>query len=180
MRIAIHQPNFFPHSGFFDKMKEVDLFVLLTFCQFEKNNYQNRFNVDDKWHTMSVLSGNYPIIAKMYNKPQEDWNKIKVNLPDYDLTEFDECIAKPLATTNIDIIRKIAKKLGIKTEIVLDYPTELTATDRLVDICKTHKATTYLSGISGINYMDLEAFEREGVKVEYQQKSASTPIIDLI
>ena len=51
MRVSIHQPNFVPWYPFFQKIKEVDVFVILKECQFEKNGYQNRFNFNDKWYT---------------------------------------------------------------------------------------------------------------------------------
>ena len=57
MRLAIHQPNFMPWYPFFEKIKNCDKFIMLTHCQFEKNGYQNRFNLNDKWYTMSVKKG---------------------------------------------------------------------------------------------------------------------------
>ncbi len=54
MIISIHQPNFMPWNPFFEKIQQSDMFVCLTQCQFEKNGYQNRFNFNDKWYTMSV------------------------------------------------------------------------------------------------------------------------------
>lgn len=180
VRLAIHQPNFFPHYPFFQKMAEVDIFIILSRCQFEKNNYQNRFNYKDKWHTMAVPHGLVPICEKEYLDPFKDWKKIKDNLPEFNLGEFDGCIERNLASTNTNIIRKIKKELGIQTALMEDYPTNLTGTARLVDICKTYGATHYLSGVSGINYMDLELFERNGIEVEYQSKSESKPIIEVI
>ena len=180
VRLAIHQPNFFPHYPFFKKMMEVDIFVILSQCQFEKNNFQNRFKHKDKWHTMRVPHGLTPICEKEYIDPFKDWKKIKDSLPDYKIGEFDSCIERNLASTNINIIRKIKKSLGIFTALLEDHPTILTGTARLVDICKTYGATHYLSGSSGINYMDLELFEREGIKVEYQAQQDSKPIIDVL
>ena len=47
MRVSIHQPNFVPWYPFFQKIKEVDKFIILKECQFEKNGYQNRFNFNE-------------------------------------------------------------------------------------------------------------------------------------
>ena len=79
MKIAIHQPNFLPWYPFFQKIKEVDKFIILGNCQFEKNGFQNRFNLNDKWHTMSIKKGLDPINTKTYLNPLKDWNKIKLN-----------------------------------------------------------------------------------------------------
>lgn len=129
---------------------------------------------------MRVPHGLKPICDKEYIEPFKDWQKIKDGLPDHKLGEFDHCVERNLAMTNINIIRKIKKDLGIFTALLEDNPTDLTGTARLVEICKTYGATHYLSGISGINYMDLELFEREGIKVEYQGKQESKPIIDVL
>ena len=58
----------------------VDKFVILQNCQFEKNNFQNRFNIGDKWHTLSTNRGLEPIINKKYVNHVKDWLKIKNNL----------------------------------------------------------------------------------------------------
>ena len=42
MKITIHQPEHFPYLGFFQKMQEADLFVILDDVQFTKENFQNR------------------------------------------------------------------------------------------------------------------------------------------
>ena len=182
MTIAIHQPNFFPHYGFFEKMQAVDKFVILSHCQYEKNNYQNRFMLDGKWHTMSVNHGNIPIRKKEYANHFSDWKKIKESLPQYDLSEFDQLIGRGLCATNTSIINRIARKLGIVTdrEILLDFPTDLTGTERLVEICKMHGADTYLSGASGRSYMDMKLFDDAGIKVIFQDPRPSKPILEVI
>lgn len=172
MVISIHQPNFVPWYPFFQKIKSSDVFVLLTYCQFEKNNFQNRFNFNDKWQTLSVNKGLEPIVDKKYVNPHEDWDKIKNNLPEYKhiLSEFDNSITNSLVCTNVDIIYKIAKLLNIKTRIVIDEQTELKGTDRLVEICKKHNATKYLAGSGGSKlYLEVDKFTNQGIEVEFQQ-----------
>tara|TARA_B100000287_G_scaffold253138_1_gene237836 strand:- start:6608 stop:7165 length:558 start_codon:yes stop_codon:yes gene_type:complete len=160
MVISIHQPNFLPWYPYFQKIKSVDKFVILTECQYTKNGFTNRFNFNDKWNTMSVNKGLELIKDKMYLSPVKDWNKIKVNLKDYKniLDKFDDCISDSLMDTNICIIKKMCKLLKIDTEIVFDYSTDLLSTDRLVDICKHYGASTYLSGNGGRNYLDTSQF----------------------
>ena len=181
MIVSIHQPNFIPWYPFFQKIEESDVFVLLGHCQFEKNNFQNRFNLNDKWHTMSVNKGLEPITDKKYLNPEKDWNKIKANLKQYChiLDELDECISDNLFETNVSIIRKLCSILDIKTEIVLDYPTDLKSTERLVDICKHYGATKYLSGPSGKKYLDLSAFP-SNIEVEYQSEQTKKPVLEEI
>lgn len=149
MTISIHQPNFFPWYPFFQKIELADKFVILQNCQFEKNNFQNRFNKDGKWYTMSVNKGLEPIIEKKYVFFQRDWMNIKKGLPKYRkiLDLFDDCLSENLSETNSNVILKIVDLLKIDTEIIFDYPTNLKSTERLVDISIKNNATTYLSGI---------------------------------
>lgn len=184
MIVTIHQPNFFPYYPLFQKMEEADIFVILQNCQFEKNNFQNRFNKDDKWYTMSVNKGLDPIITKVYTNYQEDWKRIKNNLSEYSsvLDKFDDCIEESLSKTNSNIIKRISDILNIKTKIVFDYETYLKGTERLVDICIKNGATTYISGISGKKYLDISKFNDNNIDVKFQNESEmiKLPIVDIL
>lgn len=129
---------------------------------------------------MSVNGGNEPIYMKRYLKPQEDWQKITAKHPK--LKAFDTFITDGLSITNMGIIISAVGKLGIKTEIKCDYATGMKGTARLVDICKTNKATKYLSGISGKKYLDLSLFEKEGIEVVFQDESEmiKKPLVEML
>lgn len=181
MTIAIHQPNFCPWYPFFQKIEQADVFVLMGNCQFEKNNFQNRFNYNDKWYTMRVFSGLTTLIKdKKYINPDYDWKKIRKSFPKLEL--FDPCISENVFNTNSFIIKEACYKLGINTPIELDYPTKLKGTERLIDICKTYNVDTYLSGISGKKYLDLLKFEEAGIKVIFQDESKmiKKPLVDVL
>jgi len=171
MRVSIHQPNFLPWLPFFKKIEQADVFVLLNHCQFQRRKHQNRFSYSDNWHTMSTNMGNQSdlIISKIYTNHELDWKKIKSNFKGKEdiLNSFDLLISSSLHMTNTQIIIKIMKLLDIKTRIEYDQPTNLVGTERLVDICKKHNATTYISGPSGRDYIDLSLFEKENIHVEF-------------
>ena len=160
MKITIHQPNFIPWYPFFQKIEEADIFIILTHCQFEKNNYQNRFNANNQWYTMRVKKGMNHIINKTSN--------------------FDECITDNLATTNVNIIKKACKLLNITTKIKFDSPTDLNGTARLVDLCKKYNGTEYLSGIGGKNYLQPELFKKEDIKISYQTNLIKKPLFEIL
>jgi hypothetical protein len=171
MIVTIHQPNFMPWYPFFQKIQQADIFVLLGHCQFEKNGFQNRFNMDGKWNTMSVKKGLEFINTKQYIDAKKDWERIKNSIPKYKhiLSEMDDLISDNLYQTNSSIIRYLVKKLDIDTIIVEDYETDLTSTSRLVDICKRNGATTYLAGQGGKDYLNEELFNIENIQVVYQE-----------
>jgi hypothetical protein len=184
MNLTIHQPNFMPWYPFFQKMEQADIFIVLQHCQYEKNGYQNRFNINNKWCTMSTRRGKQPIIDKAYVNPIRDWQKIKTNLPQYQhvLELFDSCISESLSATNIAIIQKIRDLLNINTRIVFDFQTELRATDRLVNLCNFYNAETYISGLSGKNYLELEKFKEKNINIIFQEEKnmKKVPIIKIL
>jgi hypothetical protein len=185
VKVAIHQPNFMPWYPFFQKVAAVDVFCILTKCQFEKNNFQNRFKLGDRWHTMSVNKGLDPIETKRYLNPNEDWNKINENLKEFseELERFKSCITGSLAGTNISIIREACQILGINTKIVYDWNTELLNTERLVDICETFEADTYLAGSGGsASYLDTDMFSKKGIDVVFQSPETmiKKPLLEVL
>ena len=143
MRIAIHQSNFMPWYPFFQKMAQCDVFVILVHCQYEKNGWQNRCMVNGKWWTKPITKGTAPIVNKRYVDNQR------------------------LIDVNIPFIYGMARVLGIDTKkIVLDYPTELTGTERLIDIIKHFNGDEYLTNLEAFGkYLDKEKVEKAGIKI---------------
>ena len=178
MRIAIHQPNFCPVKGYFDKIAAVDLFVIMTHCQWEKGKYQNRFHVGDEWNTMAINHGLDPIKEKVYTNHEDDWMKIVSRYPK--LETFSKCISSVMWSTNCCIIRQVMRMLNLKTKIAFDFPTHLRGTQRLVEICQYYEADEYLSGVSGKKYLDLPQFDNAKIKVSFQENPDLTPLINLV
>ena len=182
MKIAIHQPNFIPWYPFFQKIEAADIFVILSNCQFEKNNFQNRFNMNEKWFTMSTNKGLEKINKKIYVNPNRDWIKIKKTLYNYNLEIFNDCISESLYNTNKNIIKKICKLLNIKTKIVEDYDTNLKGTERLIDICKSLNAKSYISGIGGKKYMESNLFSKHNIELIFQNEKdmIKKPVLEIL
>lgn len=182
--VSIHQPNFMPWLPFFDKIEKSDIFVILGHCQFEKNNFQNRFKIEDQWQTLRVKKGNKPIIEKEYVNAAEDWEIIKRKSPQYKtiLDRMDCCISNDLLDTNTKIIKFICDELNIKTKIVTDYSTDFQKSERLYDLCKYYSATHYLSGPSGKNYLDENIFKKSDIGIIYQDNSnlVKKPIVECL
>lgn len=123
-----------------------DIFIILAYVDFEKNNYQNRYllNSKYKWVTKSVKSGHERIIDKEY----ADGSNL-----------FD---------VNMIWINAIRKTLGIKAKIEFDYPTELTKTERLIDLIKHYDGTTYITCPEAKDkYLDEELMRSSGIEIEY-------------
>ena len=56
MKIAIHQPQYLPWIGYFDKIDKADVFVLLDDVQYKKNEWQNRNRIrsSNGWQWITV------------------------------------------------------------------------------------------------------------------------------
>ena len=171
-----------PWYPFFEKVQKADIFVVMGHCQYEKNGFQNRFKMNDRWHTMSVHRGLKQIIKKEYVKADKDWEKIKSCLPEYKeiLSRFDDCIDENLYETNFRIIVRIAEMMNIDTRIARDFDSECRSTDRLVEICKEYGATKYLSGPSGRTYLDLNKFKDNNIEVMFSQPQHELPILEVL
>lgn len=139
-------PNLIPNLPFFIKMSKCDIFIILSYVDFEKNNFQNRYllNESDKWVTKSVKSGKGFIIDKQY---------------------ADGSYLFPI---NMAWIHAIRRTLNIKTKIEFDYPTELKKTDRLIDLIKHYNGTTYVTNPSAKDkYLDEDLMRKAGIEIEY-------------
>lgn len=129
--------------SFFDKMNKADVFVLLVNVQFEKNGWQNRCQVNGKWWTMPVQGGTKNICDKKYVNGQS------------------------LTTLNLQWINAIAMTLGIDTaKIRLDFPTEKTGTERIIELCHRYECDQYLTNPDAMEkYLDEEHMNYEGIEV---------------
>ena len=196
MIVAIHQPNFMPWLGYFDRMLQSDLFVLLDHVQFERRNYQNRalIRVEDeaRWLTVPVvqLSQKERIIEKRVDNPADTdggrwWgpNHFLTLRYAYRKAPFFELYAprvrailetrwENLVDLNIATLEFLREALGITTPMVRS--SELAAEGQrsglLLDVCKRVGASAFLGGMGGSReYLDLAAFREAGMGVLWQQ-----------
>jgi hypothetical protein len=77
-----------------------------------------------------------------------------------------------ISELNVHLIERLKSVLELHEKpTVLSSDLELREdpTDRLIDICKALGADTYLAGQGGADYMDLERFEKNGLKLTIQE-----------
>lgn len=178
MKIAIHQPEHFPYLGYFKKMENADLFVILDDSQFSKGNWHNRNkflnkNNTEEWFTVQLKKFQLgEKINNIYCAQDSRWkNKIIKKLFQnfgFDLSKIYD--NEKLINVNMEGILFCRKKLNINTEMIyssdLNLNPKLVASKKLAEICSLLKADTYISGIGGKNYLDQSMFNCE---IEYYQ-----------
>ncbi|MBP2029465.1 hypothetical protein J2755_000385 [Methanohalophilus levihalophilus] len=191
MIVSIHQPNYLPYFGFFDKIKKSDIFVIYDDAQFNKGDFQHRNKIRIyhgwKWLTVPVEKKHVPI------KQIEIKNDLKLGGLDWSDYHFKEIMSNYekapyfkdygveleyiysqkydfLIDLNMDLINFLIEKLGLNTKIVFssDFDIKSTSTEKLVDIVDTLDGDTYLSGMMGENYLDKSLFDNKGIEVVFQ------------
>lgn len=191
MIVAIHQPQYMPWLGYFDKMDKADVFVFLDTVQFKKNEFQNRNRIKGpdgpQWLTVPVLHCHGQEIREVVINNTVTWRKRHIKslvsaygrapyFKDY-IGKFEELLSHPwegLSRLNIESVRLIASLLSI--EVILYTASEVDHISenrdmRLVEITGKVGGDTYLAGPGGRDYMDMEVFEREGIRVIFQDFS---------
>lgn len=195
LRVGIHQSNFMPWLGFFDKMAKVDVWIHLNDVQFMRGEWQHRqkfHHWTKEWFWLTVPLNRATTHLHMtlkeirigqYNRG--DWRQSHLE----DLTRSYsqapywlralpfleamyavdwECLV------DLNLYTIAALRVFLKLECPCVDARQLgdwgsrKGTDLLVWLCERIGATTYLSGPDGRFYMDLPAFERAGIEVEFQ------------
>ncbi|MBD3379955.1 MAG: hypothetical protein GF408_05775 [Candidatus Omnitrophica bacterium] len=188
MKIAIHQPQYMPWLGYFDKMDRADVFVVLDDVQFKKNEWQNRNRIRTadswQWMTVPVIHHFGQTISSAAIDNHSNWKKkhlkalesnyARACFYDEHMPFFREIYSREwtsLCELNCCIIDRIKALVGITADTLRSSSMEITgsSTRRLADICLALEADTYISGAGGRDYLDLSLFEEAGIKVEFQE-----------
>ena len=193
--VAIHQPNFFPWMGYFDKISRADIFVFLDDVDYPRagsggmGSWTNRVRIDmhgkPGWATCPVKRAplGTPIKAIEIDDHQP-WRKklVKTLRSSYAgsprhpaaLALLEPLILSEqnnLATYNMTAIRDLAAALRLEAQFLrqsaLDVPGR--STELLVNIVKAVGGTAYLSGGGAGGYQDDGLFERAGIDLLMQR-----------
>jgi hypothetical protein len=186
--VTVHQPQYLPWLGYFDKMRRADVFCYLDNVQYKKNDWQNRNRIKTArgWQWLTVpVHYRYPqkICEVTINNTVKWKNKHRQALiSNYNrapfFKEFFELLEpvylkdwELLCELNMHLIEQLRAVLKLDQQPTVkasDFDLSEEPTDRLIDICQALKADTYLAGQDGVNYMNMERFEQRGIRVIVQ------------
>ena len=190
MIISGHQPNYLPWLGYFHKMMSCDLFIILDDVNYSRSEITNKNKIKGpEGARLLTVPRNRNLkpclikdvtVAKDNNWHQNHWHSLRtcytrspywqeyknLLLPIY--TNPGENLAQ-LNLRLIDIIREV---LEIKTPLVLS--SEISGIKgnkgtRIMNICKYFNADIYLSGTGARAYNDEMDFERNNIRLVYQE-----------
>lgn len=191
--VAIHQPNFFPWLGFFDKLAKADVFILLDDVQFSKTggNWTNRVKLlisgEAQWVT-AAIDRNYTGVRKINEMeflPFPDWRRkflatLKMNYARHPhFAEVMEVI-EPLvlnpevnaASYNRETIRTVARQLGLdekKIQSSSQLEKNGTSNELLVSLTRSVGGDVYLCGGGAEGYQDEAVFAQNDVQLVHQR-----------
>jgi hypothetical protein len=190
MILSVHQPQYLPWLGYFEKIAKSDAFVFLDNVQYKEREFQNRNKIrtTDGWMWLTV-----PVISKGMGRQKVSdeaiddgrrWRKqhlmsLKTSYANAEFFDryfgfFEAVYAKTwekLSDLNIHIIQHLLEELSITTTVYFESKLDVTATktERIVQLCKKLGAKSYLSGIGGKDYLDEAQFSDAGVALAYQE-----------
>lgn len=191
MKIAvIHQAQFLPYLGFFHKLQQGDIFVVMDSVQFQRRGIQHRNRIKTangvQWLTVPVCHRNRDeerinemLINSELPWARKHWQTIVTNYaraPYFHqyAPELEQILNQDwryLCELDMALIQWVMDVLHIHKPIVYmsALGVEGNKTELLINICQAVGADTYLSGIGGKRYMDLEAFAAAGIDLLWQE-----------
>jgi hypothetical protein len=192
MLVAIHQPNFFPWLGYFNKIARADVFCFLDDAQFAKtggtwmNRVQLLINGKPSWLTAPVnrsysgvrsvaeteFRGDTPWRQNVCKTLQSTYGRAPHFRAVFALLEPLVLNAAPkLADYNEHAVRQLALALGLehcRLARSSDLRVDEQSTDRLVHLVQALGGTGYLCGGGAGGYQDDGKFAQAGIRLVYQ------------
>jgi hypothetical protein len=193
MLCAIHQPNFFPWMGYFNKIYRADRFIYLDNVDYEKSGhsmqcYTNRVSIVSNGKSVYIYTplirehgeqiiNNVKIncgtewkkdiinsITLAYNNSPY-WTEIITHINQMMLKQFDF-----ISEQNIYFINYILNLLNIDTPVCSssEFETQSTSTERLIELTKWVECDEYMCGGGGDKYQEEDLFDNSGIILVHQ------------
>lgn len=189
MILTAHQPVYLPWLGLFHKIALSDAYCYFDDVQYLKRDWNNRNKIRIKqgsiWLTVPIFTKGYTEktikgmeINNSVNWQRRHWRSIYVNYkkaPFFDkYAAFFEDIYKRkwryLTDLNEYMLKWFLKTLGIKVKYFkaseLNFQGHKSCL--VLDMCRKLGANLYIFGALGRDYAEKEKFDREGIKIYFQ------------
>ena len=186
MIVSIHQPNYLPWIGYFYKISQSDIFVLLDDVQYSNQGMHN-------YHYLKTPQGRFrmkipvnyktgDLIYQVGMREELNWrnNHLKAIELNYKKTPFfrevmpdlnDLLLSQEtdLSKFNEKILRFFCEKFNINTKFVRSSELNIQETKekRIIEICKAVNADVYYSGTGARAYQNEGNFAESGIELRY-------------
>ena len=197
MKVAIHQPNFIPWLGLFDRISRVDRFVLFDHVQAMRGkSWLTRNHLllsgESRWFTVPVhRSGEgLPLVSEVridYDGrfPAKHLRTLEMEYgrhPHFaEIGALVEAVFTAghelVADLNSDFIRRVTDLMGLRvgfvtsSSLIADEPdlAHLAGNELVVRTCLAAGGTEYLSGDGCHDFIEPASFGAEGVTFRFQE-----------
>jgi len=187
--IVIHQPDFIPWIGFFDRLIKCDIFVALDDVQYIRRGWHHRDKIKSNsgsiWLTVPVKKkGHYDqLINEVEIDYSQNWisKHLKTLQHSYGKAKYFSKIFpkieeiylnnyKLLIDFNIAFIMLIINLFNIKVDMIFSSSLGCAGekTDLLIDIVKKVGGNIYLSGLGSKSYLIENRFTNENLGLQWQ------------
>ena len=193
MIVSIHQPNYLPWLGYFDKIARSDVFVIFDDVQYPRgkkgffgNRNQIKTNNGKMWLTVPVIGKSE---FKNFNEIEinyDGWNEKHVQniynfykkAPYFDkyFDSIKSILTKRysnLSELSTELILYFIEVLEIDTKVMCssEFQTEKTGGDKILYILEQLNATEYISGTGpgSLRYINEKDFYDRNIKLTWQE-----------
>lgn len=188
--VVIHQPDFMPYLGFFDRLIKADIYVVFDNVQYVRSSrgWTSRDKIKtkkgEKWITVSTKKAPRDTpINKILLSSDCAWKENHLNLfyENYKnclyyneiipyIMELYSCNCKRMMDFNLNSIKMLMQLLDVHVDIIMasDLKPNGKSNELIVDIMKKLGYTKYLSGEGAKNYYVPEPYEKAGIEVIWQ------------
>lgn len=184
MILSAHQPSYLPWPGWYDKVRQSDIFVILDQVQYEKGSFVNRTDIMVKGKpvrlTIPVMNGHFGDLISEKTIIHDGWDEkhIATIRMAYSQSPFYTKYVVSVATY-ISTLKDI-KTLGelepwipgfYKSRIVKQSAIVVTGKklDLIVNLCHHFGADQFLFGELGRDYCDEGYLRSKGIEPLFQQ-----------
>jgi hypothetical protein len=188
-KIAICQSNYIPWKGYFDMIKQSDVFVIYDEVQYTRSDWRNRNQIPSpqglRWLTIPVAANLGNKIFEVHSHGNYWRRKHWDTLCHYygkssRFSDFSEVFKElylgstetNLSKINTQFIVTVCKLLGIETRLVQsrDIPCfKRGKTERLIEIIHYLEGTEYISGGKAKAYLNTERLKEEKISISWMQ-----------
>jgi len=189
MILTGHQPAYLPWLGYFDKIARSDVYIYVDSVQFEKKSFIHRNSIKSnngiELLIVPVLTKGHreKTIADMEINNSQNWSRKHLNAIylNYKKAPFFKSIypkIEQLYKEKYNLLSDLCfnqlvfwlDELNISTKIIKSSSLDITSSksDFVYDLCVSQNADVYLSGMFGKDYLEKEKFEKDKIKLLFQ------------
>jgi len=204
--VSGHQPGLLPYPGFFEKARHADIFILCDRFQSVRHQFFNRNTLADGTPLTVPLEhdswGDEIGHCRIGDDPR--WRHklcqtLRLHFGDA-AADYVETVRRPwrkIAGLNVALIYLLARDLNVHPEWVMqshlasgggnplravseDADVLLPVSERLAAMTEEVGGTVWVSGKSGVGYLDEQPFTDRGIRVEYVESPKAPSAIECL